>query len=47
MVEYLLIILGLVVQNIFSLTISLVVKMLTVLVSTASNSLVFLLKKCE
>ena len=35
------------VQNIVSLTSSLVVKMLTVLVSTISNSHVFLLKKCE
>ena len=39
--------LGPVVQSIFSLTSSLVVKMLTVLVSTVSNSQVFLLKKCE
>ena len=30
-----------------SLTSSLVVKMLTALVNTVSNSLVFLLKKCE
>ena len=36
-----------VVQSIVSLTSSLVVKMLTVLVSTISNSQVFLLKKCE
>ena len=34
-----------VVQSIFSLTSSLVVKMLTVLVSSISNSQVFLLKK--
>ena len=39
--------LGSVVQSIVSLTNSLVVKMLTVLVSTISNSQVFLLKKCE
>ena len=39
--------LGPVVQNIISLTSLLVVKMLTVLVSTISNSQVFLLKKCE
>ena len=38
---------GLVVQSIFSLTSLLVVKMLTVIVSTISNSQVFLLKKCE
>ena len=38
---------GPVVQSIVSLTISLVVKMLTVLVSTISNSQVFLLKKYE
>ena len=38
---------GQVVQNIVSLTSSLVVKMLTALVSTISNSQVFLLKKCE
>ena len=38
---------GPVVQGIVSLTNSLVVKMLTVLVSTISNSQVFLLKKCE
>ena len=38
---------GPVVQSIVSLTSSLVVKMLTVLVSTISNSQVFLLKKCE
>ena len=37
--------LGPVVQSIVSLTNSLVVKMLTVLVSTISNSQVFLLKK--
>ena len=37
---------GPVVQSIISLTSSLVVKMLTVLVSTISNSQVFLLKKC-
>ena len=36
---------GPVVQNAISLTSSLVVKMLTVLVSTLSNSQVFLLKK--
>ena len=36
---------GPVVQNIVTLTSSLAVKMLTVLVSTISNSLVFLLKK--
>ena len=35
------------VQSIVSLTSSLVVKMLTVLVSTISNSKVFLLNKCE
>ena len=39
--------LGQVVQNIVSLTSLLVVKILTVLVSTISNSQVFLLKKCE
>ena len=39
--------LGPVVQNIVSLTSSLVVKMLTVLVSTIPDSQVFLLKKCE
>ena len=38
---------GPVVQSIVRLTSSLVVKMLTVLVSTISNSQVFLLKKCE
>ena len=38
---------GPVVQSIVSLKGSLVVKMLTVLVSTISNSQVFLLKKCE
>ena len=43
----LVIILGPVVQNINSLTSSLVVKMLTVLVSIIANSRVFLLKKCE
>ena len=37
--------LGPVVQSIVSLTSSLVVKMLTILVSTISNSQVFLLKK--
>ena len=37
---------GPVVQSIVSLTSSLVVKMLTGLVSTISNSQVFLLKKC-
>ena len=36
-----------VVQSIVSLTSSLVVKMLSVLVSTISNSQEFLLKKCE
>ena len=41
------IILGPVVQSMVSLTSSLLVKMLTVLVSTISNSKVFLLKKCE
>ena len=39
--------LGPVVQSVLSLTSSLVVKMLTVLVNTISNSYVFLLKKCE
>ena len=38
---------GPVVQSVVSLTSSLVVKLLTVLVSTISNSQVFLLKKCE
>ena len=38
--------LGPVVESIVSLTSSLVVKMLTILVSTISNSQVFLLKKC-
>ena len=38
---------GPIVQSIVSLTSSLVVKILTVLVSTMSNSQVFLLKKCE
>ena len=38
---------GPVVQSTISLTSSLVVKMLTILVSTISNSQVFLLKKCE
>ena len=38
---------GPVVQSTVSLTSSLVVKMLTVLVSTISNSQVLLLKKCE
>ena len=38
---------GPVVQSAVSLISSLVVKMLTVLVSTISNSQVFLLKKCE
>ena len=38
---------GPVIQSIISLTSSLVVKMLTALVSTVSNSQVFLLKKCE
>ena len=40
-------ILGPVVQSIVSLTSLLVVKMLTVLVSTIPSSQVFLLKKCE
>ena len=40
-------ILGSVVQIVVCLTSSLVVKMLTDLVSTISNSQVFLLKKCE
>ena len=40
-------ILGPDVQSIVSLTSSLMVKMLTVLVSTISNSQVFLLIKCE
>ena len=35
------------IQSVVSLTSSLVVKMLTVLVSTKSNLQVFLLKKCE
>ena len=39
--------LGLVVQSIISLTNLLMVKRLTVLVSTISNSQLFLLKKCE
>ena len=39
--------LGPVIQSIVSLTSSLVVKMLTVLVNTVSNSQVFLLIKCE
>ena len=39
--------LGPVVQSVVSLTSSLVVKIVTVLVSTISNSQVFLLKKCE
>ena len=39
--------LGTVIQSIVSLTNSLLVKMLIVLVSTISNSQVFLLKKCE
>ena len=39
--------LGPVVQSIVRLMTSLVVKMLTVLVSTISNSQLFLLKKCE
>ena len=38
---------GPVVQSTVSLTSSLVIKMLAVLVSTISNSQVFLLKKCE
>ena len=38
---------GPVVQSIVSLTSSLVVKMLTVLVSTISSLQLFLLKKCE
>ena len=40
-------ILGPAVQSILSLISSLAVKMLSVLVSTISNSQVFLLKKCE
>ena len=36
-----------VVQSVISLTNSLMVKMLTALVSTASDSQVFMLKKCE
>ena len=40
-------VLGPAVQSIISLTSSLVVKLLTVLVSTISNSQVFLLKTCE
>ena len=43
----LIIIQGPVVQSVVSLTSSLVVKILTVLVSTISNSQVVLLKKCE
>ena len=43
----LLIYLGPVVQSTVSLTSLLVVKMLTALVRTKSNSQVFLLKKCE
>ena len=39
--------LGPVIQSIISLTSSLMVKMLTILVSTISKSHVFLLKKCE
>ena len=39
--------LGPVVQSIVSLTSSLRIKILTVLVSTISNSQVFLLNKCE
>ena len=39
--------LGPVVQSVVSLTSLLVVKILTVLVSTISNSEVFLLKKCK
>ena len=39
--------LGPVVQSAVSLTSSLLVKKLTVLISTISNSQVFLLKKCE
>ena len=39
--------LGPVIQSIVSLTSLLVVKRLTVLVSTISNSQVFLMKKCE
>ena len=39
--------LGPVVQSIVSLTSSLAVKLLSALVSTISNSQVFLLKKCE
>ena len=45
--EYMVIVLGPVVQSIVSLTSSLVVKVLTVTVSTVSNSQVFLLEKCE
>ena len=41
------VLLGPIVQNIVSLTSSLVVNIITVLVSTISNSQVFLLKKCE
>ena len=41
------ILLGPVVQSIVSLTSLLVVKMLSVLVSTISDSQVFLLEKCE
>ena len=44
---YILLCQGPVVQSIVSLTSSLVVKMLTHLVSTISNSQVFFLKKCE
>ena len=39
--------LGPVVQILINLTSSLVIEILTVLVSTVSNSQVFLLKKCE
>ena len=46
-VQIQIIILGPGVQSIVSLMSSLVVKMLTVLVSTISGSQVFLLKKCE
>ena len=39
--------LGPVVQSVVSLTSSLVIKMLTVLVTTIPNSQVYLLKKCD
>ena len=41
------IVLGPVVQRVVSLTSSLMVKIISVLVSTISNSQIFLLKKCE